>query len=179
MRIGFDLDGVLYDWHLAAYDYAVEFLGIKLDINTFFLDSPEHGFTEIFWKNLTRIPFLYTKFGIKKELYNMLVELAKDNELFYITHRPDEAKESTRKWAERCNLPFAENIIFTKNKSVEIRKNNIKLFIDDDHRVIQKLDKICTTIFVSTPWRKEYKKTFDNYVDHTLDLPEKIKEMIC
>ena len=178
MRIGFDLDGVLYDWHNATYEYAVDFLGVKDTMEVFYRGSTEHIYPEMFWSNIIRIPFLYTKYGIKKELSKMLDKLAKNNELFYITHRPSEARLATNRWLEVNNIPYKENIIFTSNKSLEIRRNNIKLFIDDDPRVIKALNNICNTIYVFHPWWDVSNTTFKFSVKHILDLPEKIKELI-
>lgn len=150
MRIGIDIDGVVYPWHYSMYRYFTEFKGYT-------------GTQVQFWKDFSIIPndtqnyyvslpFLYSNTVPSKCVFEGLEMLATLGELFYITARgPDDVKTVTRKFLKNYNLPFSENLIFEKDKATVCRMLGIEYFIDDQIKHLIPMQGFVKTYLMSAP----------------------------
>ena len=160
MNIGFDLDGVLYRWHESLYTYLVCFEGLKLPYEVFWSDTnTKDGYLtkqESFY-NWTRMPNLVSNQMAKPSHVHFLHKLAKNHTIYYITHRPEEVRLSTKRWLEKSDFPFTENLLFpdlSSDKSFEIRKYEIRLYVDDRDKIIRKISTITDAYLVKQPWNQ-------------------------
>jgi len=133
-NFGFDLDGVLYDWAGAAYEY-IKYLGkADLPLVPFWKRniSGTEPFTELFWKDIIKIPTIYTMYSAKKEDVETLQELSKYFSLYYITHRPEEVQYTTYSWLKKNGFPDIHNLFHTKQrKEIAVRLHDCKYYVED------------------------------------------------
>lgn len=127
LNIGFDLDGVIYDYHYAAHRYVTSF--IDIDYNTFWANVD--AFNEIWWDNLILLPHLYNKIPVGKEVLETLNYFSRDNFLYYITSRSPELEFVTNLWMKNNRIPQRHNIFFSKDKRIEISELELDYFIED------------------------------------------------
>lgn len=146
--IGFDLDGVLYPWQQAAYDWCVRGGYTDIDWETFWnLWLPSQP--KIFSDNLVRIPTLYhTMYPTKKQV-QFLQALGKKYTIFYITGRPPEMQAVTESFLESVKYPQIENLIFAENKTPVVIQQRIELFVDDRHSVVNELAQVCKVLLMN------------------------------
>ena len=155
--IGFDIDGVLYDFQLALYNHLTVFHGLSQNFKNFWTEERAGYsiFKKEFWHNMVRIPPLYEVFDIKESDKIVLDKLAKKFELIYVTHRPNEIKFVTDEWFGRNEIPYFYNIYFVKDKSIPISKHQCIYFIDDDVRNIVELENITNAILFKREWHTD------------------------
>ena len=179
-RFGFDLDGVLYYWHIPVYDYVTYYYGETRSFIQFWQDTIDgkDGYNKIFWRNMTRLKHLYGKIPAKQEDVNAVWELSKDFEIYYITHRPREVEIDTYLYLKRYNFPQIENLrLISVPKHIGIRFYECKYYIEDRPKVLAtKLRDVTTLIVKKTPWNEEFCKELP-FVDEIKELPQLIKEL--
>lgn len=91
-----------------------------------------------------------------KNTRNTLWELAKNNQLFYITARPLEIQTDTVIWLNKQNIPYKEDIYFSTTKKVlEVQINNIDLLIDDNQHILEAVRPYCQVLLVDAPWNED------------------------
>jgi 5'(3')-deoxyribonucleotidase len=90
-----------------------------------------------------------------------LRELAKNNNIVYITARPEVSREVTIKWLEEHNYPKAD-IYFTNNKVEIAKKLGVDLAIDDAPREIKEYRKAGYDVLVK---KQSYNEEFGNLFD--------------
>jgi len=148
--IGFDLDGVLYDFHVAAYTELVAFHGLDVSFNIFW-DDYQSYYSEKFFSNFVKISILYNRLTPITGSVDTLNYLANKYNICYITSRPDDVVNITKYWLKYYNFPNYDNIEFSTDKSIEIRQHNCKYFIEDmwKQETVNKLAKITNLILVS------------------------------
>lgn len=173
LNIGFDIDGVLYDWHRVAHDYARNFLGVESSYENFW-KGMRAVYGKIWKNNLVGVRHLYEKLAVYKDVIDTLNYFSKNNALYYITHRDAiELGFVTEVWMDRNKIPQSYNLFFTKDKRIEISKLELDYFIEDkdtpDYR------NFTNMILVKKLWNK---KSWDKYttIDHLSDLKEIIGE---
>lgn len=137
MRIGLDLDGVLYPWHYSIYRYFTEFKGYSGDIIDFWTNHRDE-ITDYY----VSLPHLYLDTSPTQDVLTYVPKLAELGELFYITARNDDLKGVTQKFFKIYDLPFKENVIFSKNKAIYVRLNKIDFFLDDLPKHVDELKGI-------------------------------------
>jgi uncharacterized HAD superfamily protein len=130
IKIGLDIDGVVYDWHDSVYRYCTQFKGCT--------DSEHVFWTKTWWEMpkeeqsyLISLPTLYNDYIPEQRHIDSLNALASLGELFYVTSRPPEFSFATLKFFESYKLPFKENIIHDNDKATVCRLLGIDYFCDD------------------------------------------------
>lgn len=170
--IGFDLDGVLYDWHRVVYSWTIENTkDLDISFEDFWLDyirKDEHKMLAAF---LTKVPIFVTNLIMSEPMRNMLWNLAKTNEIFYITARPQEVHFGTEWWIKTSKVPNPENLIFAKDKLPYIIEHDIDYFIEDMTKHAIALRKHTNVILVEKPWNTIIQDEFPT-IHSVLELPK-------
>lgn len=152
-KIGFDLDGVLYDWHKVVYDWMVDthsdFDVTYAEFWTDWINQEEHKTTADF---LTKTPIFVTSLIMPDTIRDTLWGLAETNELFYITARPQEVHLGTEWWVKTSRIPNPKNLIFAKNKLPHIINHEIEYFVEDMVKHALALQNHTRVILVEKPW---------------------------
>lgn len=126
MRLGIDMDGVVYPWHEEVYRWFQENRGYEKDIKEFW----EHG-NELIKEWHLEIPFLYNSTTPRQDVLEYLPKLAELGEIYYITARPTSVWQTTRKFFDFYDLPFKENLLYERNKAGRVRLLGLDYFVDD------------------------------------------------
>jgi Uncharacterized conserved protein len=137
MRVGIDLDGVVYPWHETIHRYFVENKGYEKDIKEFWLKD-KHLITDYY----VTIPFLYNNTTPRKDVLEYLPKIAELGEIYYITSRHPDLWQVTKKFFQFYDLPFKENVIFDGDKATQVRLLKIDYFLDDMPKNIDSLSGI-------------------------------------
>lgn len=152
---GFDIDGVLYNYHEIAYRYAKNFLNIKDTYQKFWTEI-DQNYSSLWIYNLLRHLPLYDKVNIN--FYDLtLLEYLSDigDNIYYITSRPKSSVFVTNNWMMWNKLPQTYNLIFSKNKKVPVSLYEIDYFIDDDIKYIKDLENYTNVIVKKKIWNKD------------------------
>lgn len=155
MKIGLDIDGVLYPWHYSIYRYFLENKGIEEGIDNFWKNHREEV-TEYY----TSIPFLYLDTTPTQDVLTYVPKIAELGEIFYITSRSPSLWWVTGKFFSNYDLPFKENLIFTKSKPTEVRANRIDVFLDDQPHHVQELQGITDAYLFKCIHNRESREGF-------------------
>lgn len=140
MRIGLDIDGVLYNWHYSVYRYFCEFRGFSGSQREFWMyvrSLPEGTFDYY-----VKLPLLYIDTSPSTDVIVYLPKIAEIAEIFYITARTEELKPATSKFFDNYRFPFKENVIFSKNKQNYARLLKLDYFLDDQPYHIDELKSV-------------------------------------
>lgn len=139
-NIGFDLDGVLADFHQPFYKFILD---CRDDIHFNYEDITAWDWSEQI-KNLTSEEFweLFDRFTVEHgylnlppismdsfEVLNYLNE--EGHPIYFITGRPAKSREETYEWMSQFFDVRYDNIIHTDNKSEICKKLKIKFFVED------------------------------------------------
>ena len=159
MKIGFDVDGVLYPWHYSIHRYFKELKGYEGDESRFWKEKAKQ-ISEEEWSYLVTIPILYEDTAPiyrTKEYLDMFSEKAN---LFYITSRPKELARITEKFLKKLDAPFKENLFIAEDKAPVVRLLSLDYYVDDQARHLERLKGI-TNVFLytqphNTDCREEY-----------------------
>lgn len=157
--IGFDLDGVIYDFHRVAYEHLKFYHGVTQDFTTFWREEQNGGryFSEVFWENFLKIPILYESTIIPERDLDLLNELANKYNIIYVTHRPPEIESATDAWFRNNKIPYRNNVYFSEDKSIPIIQNQCLYFVDDMIKNIITLEKVTNAILLKKVWHgKDY-----------------------
>lgn len=132
MRIGFGLDGVLYDFHGVVYDWFSVFRNYTGTIPELFGTKQE----TISW--LSNVPHIYT---IRSpDGLDVLYYLnSRGVEIFYITSRPSSVHFATWQYMMRYKFPQVNNLIFSKEKWRVVSKLCLDIFVDDFPAVLSNI----------------------------------------
>ncbi len=176
-KIGFDLDGVLYDWHRVAYDWIVD-VNENFDIayDEFWIEWLDRDENHRLADFLVRAPNFVTKIIMSEPMREMLWGLAETNEIFYITARPQEAHFGTKWWIKTSKIPNPENLIFAKNKLPHIISNEIPIFVEDMTKHALALQNHTEVILIAKPWNTIIQEEFPT-IYSVLELPELLENL--
>jgi hypothetical protein len=153
--LGLDLDGCLYDWHTAVYDYYCW--------NSGYTKSWTEFWTEFAWGDLigylVTLPFLYEVKIPPPNVINFL-NYAKDNsEIYYITNRPENCKLVTERYIRKY-FPSPNNLFITSDKATVCRYLGITHFLDDHIKNIKSVDGIADVYLMAKPWNREFQEDY-------------------
>lgn len=178
MNIAFDLDGVLYPWHEALYNY---------------LNLTKRSWTPTCWEfyreidkyvsedeveYIRTIPTLYSCFLPSNEMLNMLKILNEaGHTIYYITSRPnDSVKTTTQIYIDKYKFPQSQNLIFSMDKTHEIRILEIDVIVEDRPENLEKFSSLCRTIGISQPWNDRKRDYLESlgvvFIPNVINLPE-------
>ena len=158
MKIGFDIDGVLYPWHYSMYKHHHEFHGF---------DGTEYDFWK-YWRTKSEdwreyyisIPFLYADISPSRDVTTFLPLFAGLGDIYYITSRNLDLRQTTEKYFSKYNFPFKENLVFAVNKIDYIKLLKIDHFIDDLPKYVDELSKTTNAVMFRRPHNRD---VADNY----------------
>ena len=148
MNYGLDIDGVVCDFLPSAVELA-DRLGLALsdrDLVIDYEDMPDEYESALegrpFWLNLKPIK---TSWHVVNDLFG------KGNEIHFVTSR---AKESailvTGRWLEEWGFMYSDVHFSTNEGKVELYKElKMDVFVDDNPRVVDEINKIGTGILMS------------------------------
>ena len=159
MRIGVDIDGVIYPWHYSIYRYFTEFKGYsgtQVEFWKYFPSLPKN--TQRYYVSL---PFLYSNTIPSKSVFDALDSLSTLGELFYVTARwSDDVKVVTRKFFKTHNPPFSENLIFDSDKATVCRMLGIDYFLDDQTKHLIPMQGFVKTYLMAQPHNVDDREGF-------------------
>lgn len=166
--IGLDLDGVLYPWHEIIYDEVKFRKGIEEDYREFWRKAKEEDYHRPLLEQLVEVPMFYNRRNIRSNILNVVNKLAETYQIYYITTRPESARQATQSWFERCGLPYSNNLIITQNKKPYIAMLECDYFVDDKHKTIDDIKDITNAILFKSDYMYDEDVEGYNYIE-TLD----------
>jgi len=172
MRLGFDIDGVLYPWQEVAYIQAVDdHKDFGYSFEDFWRKGIDDTLPKLYMKNLVRNPLLLEIKIPNPELIEMLNRLASKWDIEYISSRPEELFRVTSRYLRKYKFPEADTLILSDTIITDIRLANFDYYIEDRSDIANQLAKFTKVILVSRPYNKG--DLLDNSIiriDNILDL---------
>jgi uncharacterized HAD superfamily protein len=156
MKIGFDLDGVLYPWQEVVYANISQFTKRPIADYSTFWNTQIREFGDCFWNSIMEYSPFYTQREPEEGVPQILNNLSLNNEIYYITSRPKCVKTATILWLEKYNFPHLYNLHFSKEKHTIVRLEDIDVFVDDRHEYMDKLKNICRAFLMDAVYNREY-----------------------
>lgn len=152
--IGFDIDGVIYDFHTSAYEYLKMYCNLSEDFTTFWRNEQTGNgqYSDFFWNNFLKIPVLYESHPIAEKDLITLNNLAKKFSFIYVTHRPEEVKFVTEYWFKENKIPYSDSIYFSADKSLPIIEHQCLYYTDDMSKNIKHLEGFTNAILMKKAW---------------------------
>lgn len=172
--LGFDLDGVLYDWHGQAYTHLTIFNGLTTPASEFW-PVADDAYGDLFWQNISRIPTLYERALPLSGVLDTLNNLSKKYNIVYITARDKVVERVTRQWLRTYKFPNYDNVFLTDDKSITVRYHNCKFYVEDRDKHIEELRNLTTVIVMNRDWNKSYPDL--PTIDDITDLEELLEEI--
>lgn len=152
--LGLDLDGVIYKWHTAVYEYFRLYRNYLGSYNDFW--SKDYlSVSEETWEFITNIDYLYSCINPDQDCRDFLENVQERFEIYYVTSRPVYVKLTTEQFLKRFKFPFQENLIFCTDKVNIARKIQADYFIEDMPRHIEGLSKVTKVIVMAQPYNIE------------------------
>jgi len=157
MNIGIDIDWVITKNFFNRL-YRDLFLRKKTESDFYTFWKYEHHLLPRLEKDFyNKTPIYYGVDDIDDNTKRVLWELARNNQLFYVTARPLEIKTDTIIWFNKQSIPYKEDIYFSTTKKVlEVQINNIDLFVDDNPAILEAIAPYCQVLLVEAPWNESY-----------------------
>lgn len=158
MKIGFDVDGVIYPWHDSVYTYFTIYKGYKGTYHQFWSNDWTVPETQEYIKYLTTVPILCEDREPFPRALETLHEIAdKGHTIYYITSRPDDVKLATEHYFSKRDFPFKENLYIVQGpKDTLARSLGLDLFLDDREKHIKELTPICLSVLKAMPWNEDF-----------------------
>lgn len=150
LKLGFDLDGVLYPWQKAAYEWCIQNHISDKPVEEFWRDF--HTLPVLMQENIVRIQPLYENFIMRPEVIKMLNRLSERYDITYITQRPLELSRVTVRYLRKYKLPNWETTTVSENKIAEIRRQHIDIYVEDRTNFIQALRNFCQLFWITQPY---------------------------
>lgn len=167
-RLGFDLDGVLYDWHEGVLDYFKDMGQVSpmTTVADLFAFPEEDGIIHHWSKwikdYITHLPEFFEA-PIDPRKLDIVRELGREYEIAYITARVPELEYFTKRWIVRNGLPQPENTYVTNGSKRNIVDGlELDYMIEDRPKYAVELADITTVILLTRPWNE--KLPDDGYV---------------
>lgn len=154
-----DLDGCLYKWHSAIYEYLKLYKNYEGTYETLW-GKDYLSFTNEYWEFITNVDFFYSSQLPTEDCVNFLNEIKDRFEIYYVTSRPLYVKLTTEQYLRRYNFPFQENLIFSNDKVNTARLIRADYCIDDLPKHIEGLSKVSKVVMIAQPYNKEYQEIY-------------------
>lgn len=159
MRVGIDIDGPLYDWHYCIYRYFQEFrsfAGTQREFWDYFrtLDNDTQSY-------YVSLPHLYLNMEMRPEVKKSVELLSGTAEIYYITARDESLKSVTRKFFDKSEMPFKENLIFSQSKVEYVRLLGLSYFLDDMPKHVKNLQGITEPYLLAVPHNYDQRDGFN------------------
>lgn len=150
-----DMDGVLYNWHNAVFEYVTMYKGYNKSFTELWSRDYLY-FTEGDWEFMTYIDILYSNQAPTPDCVSFLNNVKYRFEIYYITARPTYVKTTTQQYLNRYKFPFRHNLFFEPDKVSMARLLKADYFIDDIPANISKLQSVTKTIMIARPYNRDY-----------------------
>lgn len=151
MRIGLDLDGVLYPFHECTYRFVVNNFNEAESFSDYWLGFDSKP--SIYTNNIINTLVLYDSVDVSPLIKTKLDLLRHGFEFFYITNRPLCTKTVTEKWMRRNRLPNLDNLyLSTSNKLAEVLELNLDFLVDDSASVISTVNNYVNCCLINKVW---------------------------
>lgn len=183
---GFDIDGVLYDWHRAAYEHVVRNMNEKRSYVDFWkytvMYPNKHPYDKGFWYNLVRDLTLLNRFSTPTSIPETVNEIAKEFDVVYITHRPRSARWPTYWWLRSNDFPLLNGEhslhVSYEPKQETVRSFKCDYYIDDKEVIVESLIGVTRPIGVRKAWHfRNLEASGIPHVNSVEELPELIKKL--
>ena len=165
IKIGLDIDGVLYDWHEIAYQQYNKGESYE-DFWTGIRANPDSVFTN----NIVNDPTLYCKVTIRNDYVNIVkhIDFICD-ELHYITSRPLSVERNTTKLFKQSGMPKTDNILFVgngKSKLQTILDLGCNVIVEDQPNYVEELvDQNIIILLMDRTYNRNFNELqYDNVV---------------
>ena len=176
MIIGFDIDGVLFDWHKEVYDYFVNNRNYKGTYYKFWTEYIPTIQGTTLMDNTVLDPTMYSHKTIKPAYLDVLNEFDSDGwEIWYISSVPETIALDRVKWYRDNKLPQHENHSFPYglSKLDAVMKAKCDYFVEDRMQTIKELMKHTFVFVVNKPWNEKLGAIGEfERINSVLDLPE-------
>lgn len=164
MKFGFDLDGVLYPWHVLAWQSYRDDFDSNMTFEEFWR-SPD-GFVarndgkenkdNMIIRNIVKDLTLYSKEDASKLFVDAVTRISNlCEDIYYITARPVEIRHFTHKWLRNNGFPKVENLYFADangGKPALVERFDLDFFVEDRSKYIEALSNLCKVFIVNTPY---------------------------
>lgn len=170
MRIGLDIDGVMYKWDKTARYMLRDVLPNSpyketLQQESQYWDwikknvSAEHW--EWLWNDGVRLG-LFRYGHLYPGTIQAVRKLAEIGDVVLITHRPRVAVTDTLAWLGLLNLPLSGLHLLTNSEPKSIVQPQCDVYLDDKPENIEDLRKNTTAYayLMRRPWNQDYKKDY-------------------
>jgi uncharacterized HAD superfamily protein len=174
-KLALDIDGVIYPWQEVVWEDFVLRNKTTLDFASFWKEFFKEK-NKMFQDNVVLTKTYYTKRVPTKKLIELLKDLAKEFDLYYITARPAETKLVTDIWFDRYNLPCKEKIIFTENKKEAVVLLGIDILVEDSYLFANQCSNFCSVFLVDRPYNKGKENLGVKRINNIFELKENLKD---
>ncbi len=185
MIFGFDIDGVLYPWHLIAWDWYKRTTGdVSMSFEEFwtFPDGwvPKHDDSKLV-KEMVMAKENYTAIPISPYVYTAVWNIADNyaDKIYYITGRPTAVKDDTRKYLKDNKMPQADNLYFSDENGGKlqiIKKLGCDYYAEDRPKYLEILPEITSVFAVTAPYNT-YREWDAIRVPHVMQIPEELEKI--
>lgn len=159
-NIGFDLDGTIYAWHEAVLTHINTYRDVPFSMEDLWTDFGSL-YSKMEQDYFVGLKHLYETRPPSKELMQLLNDLSTKYNLFYITCRKPELERVTRRFFKNYNFPYQENLYFTRDKTIEIRRFNIRVYVEDQLQYAYPLQSFCKVYLVKQPYNTKGQQDFE------------------
>lgn len=152
MKIGFDIDGVIYDFHKAIYPTLVHTGLTVKDFDHFWTDevNGDYDISRETWEKLLHDASFYGNPPVDF-VTPYLQRLAEKHELFFVTKRKKSLQQHTKDWFSKYSIPFTE-IACVEDKVPLVK--GFDWFVEDNPGNAIKLSEFTSIIVVRKPWNE-------------------------
>ena len=153
IKVGFDLDGVLYNFVSSIYNYCRLYRGMEISYGEF-AKNPDELTGQDVMNYLVTVPTIYET-GLPKQEDMESLHSLKNCEYFYITARPECVRLATEKFLAKNKFPDYQNLFMTKDKGVLSRLLQLNYYIDDMAKYVDKVSPTAKSFLLATPWNQK------------------------
>lgn len=157
--LGLDLDGVLYDWHMALYTYYQYEMGFTGTYQEFWQEFI-NNFSRNKQEYLVSLPIPYEMIVPPCHVTNFLEFASNNSDIYYITSRHPDLERVTRRYLHRYNFPFQDNLFIADDKVTVCRFVGVTHFLDDHVEHVKAVNGVADVYLMAKPWNKEFQNDY-------------------
>jgi uncharacterized HAD superfamily protein len=167
MNFGFDIDGVLYPWHMLVWKWYVDKTGENISMVDFWKYPNGHVANNEgspWVTEMVKNPLPYIAQPVHAGVLRAVKYIANHyaDTIYYITGRPLHVRNATRDWLKHNRLPFAENLIFAdeyeldgvKGKEAAVIGTDCSYYVEDRPKYLETIPMFATTFIMNTPYNQ-------------------------
>lgn len=182
---GFDLDGVLYPWHLMAWDWYKHTQNDDISFDEFWTYPDGWMAThegEPIITQMVEEHSLYISSPISPYVHSAVWNIADNyaDKIYYITGRPTAVKDITLKYLIDSKLPQAENLYLSDENGGKLEiidELGCDYYAEDRPKYLEILPQVTTVFAVTAPYNT-YREWDAIRVSHVMQIPEYLERII-